>query len=261
VLSTEADWIMNTESLHVKIAAATGSGKYLAIAAWHQEESGRRSIPLALDTIPTLGFPVEIDPDPCLIQVEVGEIALQALTLVNTFSDSIFLRIADWSPRAEWLAVDTAEHQIESSASAKLLLAIDAAALSAGEYGVELTFACRASGALFRDGNYSILLTVDEQTSVVCDPGVGIGSVKLGQNHPNPFNSQTTILSTSEQPVEIYDITGNLVSRLAPVVLSSDRSSVFIWNATDRYGQNVASGLYFYRQAGQTDTRKMLLIK
>jgi hypothetical protein len=82
----------------------------------------------------------------------------------------------------------------------------------------------------------------------------------LSQNYPNPFNPTTTIRyalpKTSEVSLAIYNVLGQLVSRLAVGRVEAGIQEVH-WNA------NVPSGIYFYRlkAGGYTETKKMLLIR
>ena len=88
----------------------------------------------------------------------------------------------------------------------------------------------------------------------------------LSQNYPNPFNPTTIIEyqlpQISNVRLEIYTILGQTVTTLvdAPQKAGSHR---IIWNSKDRRGNDVDSGVYFYRiQAeGFTETRKLLLLR
>jgi len=88
----------------------------------------------------------------------------------------------------------------------------------------------------------------------------------LLSNYPNPFNAKTTIsfalASPSDVKLEIYDIAGRLVKLLINDYSEAGRYTV-IWDATDNYGQAVATGIYFYRlSAGELSlSQKMTLIK
>ncbi|MBK7630780.1 MAG: T9SS type A sorting domain-containing protein [Ignavibacteriales bacterium] len=84
---------------------------------------------------------------------------------------------------------------------------------------------------------------------------------KLYQNHPNPFNPNTTI--SYQLPIacnvrlKIYDILGNEVATLVNEEKPSGSYNVeFTTN-------NLSSGIYFYRlQAGNfIETKKMILLK
>lgn len=71
----------------------------------------------------------------------------------------------------------------------------------------------------------------------------------LAQNYPNPFNPTTTI--AYEVPVQarvtiaVYDIGGREIAVLVDRVMGPGSYSVD-WDAKDRHGRGVSSGVYFY---------------
>jgi hypothetical protein len=95
--------------------------------------------------------------------------------------------------------------------------------------------------------------------------GVRPEAVKLHQNAPNPFGSSTLIRFDLARPAQvevgIYNVKGELVSTLVDEHMTEGRKEIS-WNATDRRGEKVASGVYFYRLVtGDTKlTRKMMLL-
>jgi len=88
----------------------------------------------------------------------------------------------------------------------------------------------------------------------------------LEQNHPNPFNPQTTIgfslPKSSPVTLDVYNILGERVRTLVDADLSAGYHSV-IWDGRDAGGEEVGSGVYFYhiRAEQYSATRKMLLIE
>ena len=88
----------------------------------------------------------------------------------------------------------------------------------------------------------------------------------LGQNYPNPFNPETTIsfsiLNSENVKLSIYNIRGQLVKTLLNENMSAGHHLVN-WNGTDNIGNNVSSGLYFYRIETNSfsDVKRMLLMK
>lgn len=95
-----------------------------------------------------------------------------------------------------------------------------------------------------------------------------IQSVRL-INHPNPFNSSTTIsffipegISHSTVELNIYDERGQQIKQLLKSVLPSGEYAVR-WDATDGSGRAVASGVYFYHLivGSQRQVGKMSLVK
>jgi hypothetical protein len=88
----------------------------------------------------------------------------------------------------------------------------------------------------------------------------------LYQNHPNPFNPNTTIQfvlpENGHTNLSIYDARGRRVVDLVDRELNAGLNE-FVWDAKDARGTPVSSGVYFYRleTRGKILTRKMLLIK
>ncbi len=96
-----------------------------------------------------------------------------------------------------------------------------------------------------------------------------VSELTLHQNHPNPFNPQTTIsyelpasLERTRVRLSIHDISGREIATLVDDEQPSG-SHVARWNGQDANGERVASGVYFYvLQAGdERRTRKMVLLK
>ena len=91
----------------------------------------------------------------------------------------------------------------------------------------------------------------------------------LHQNHPNPFNPQTTITydlpSTSERVhvrLWIIDISGRVVKTLVDEDQSGGSYRVD-WQGKDDRGESVSSGVYFFAldAGGERRTRKLVLLK
>jgi hypothetical protein len=88
----------------------------------------------------------------------------------------------------------------------------------------------------------------------------------LFQNHPNPFNQTTkiefTLAKSGFVSLNIYDILGRKVRTLVSQHVSSGHKSV-LWDGKDNSGNDVASGIYFYRvRAGNlSETKKLVLLK
>jgi hypothetical protein len=87
----------------------------------------------------------------------------------------------------------------------------------------------------------------------------------LSQNYPNPFNPSTTIKLAlpvaSEYSLAIYNVAGQLIrsyngSAAAGVV-------EVVWDGKDASGNQVASGMYFYKASASnfSATKKMILMK
>jgi PKD repeat protein len=94
---------------------------------------------------------------------------------------------------------------------------------------------------------------------------------RLLQNYPNPFNPETWMPYQLAQPafvrISIYDINGKLIRTLdlgekpAGYYLSKDRAAY--WDGRNALGEQVTSGVYFYRlEAGTFESvRKLIVVK
>jgi len=104
-------------------------------------------------------------------------------------------------------------------------------------------------------------------------PGTGVETpyipvtTALLQNHPNPFNPSTTIAfdvaTAGEVRIEIYDVSGALVRTLVNGENGVGRH-VATWDGRDGVGNQVHTGVYFYRMTAPgytSQAKKMLLLK
>jgi len=124
----------------------------------------------------------------------------------------------------------------------------------------------KASGGMAE----KLLLEAYEQLKL--KPGLPVKLPKvsfLAQNSPNPFNPSTTISYTvaaveSLIPVrlEVFNIRGQMVRTLVNEAVEPGEYS-FFWQGQDDHGQELSSGVYFYRlRAGDfVATRKMVIVK
>ncbi|UCH85129.1 MAG: T9SS type A sorting domain-containing protein, partial [Candidatus Latescibacterota bacterium] len=91
-----------------------------------------------------------------------------------------------------------------------------------------------------------------------------ISSVDLEQNVPNPFNPETTIRFSVPEPgmmttLKIYDVAGRAVTTLIDRQMVAGTRTVR-WNGKDSRGNDVSSGVYFYRLEAGTETRSRKLV-
>ncbi|MCB5233643.1 MAG: carboxypeptidase regulatory-like domain-containing protein [Candidatus Cloacimonetes bacterium] len=95
---------------------------------------------------------------------------------------------------------------------------------------------------------------------------VAVVKTQLHHNYPNPFNPETTInYSIKEQAkvsLQVFNLKGQLVRTLVNETKPSGNYSV-VFNAVDRNGNKLSSGLYFYRLQtnNHSQTRKMMLME
>jgi len=89
---------------------------------------------------------------------------------------------------------------------------------------------------------------------------------ELRQNYPNPFNPFTSIefsvTNYCHVTVKVYNLLGQIVVTLVnePLNAGTYRAT---WNGTSESGNQVASGVYFYRLDTEDfmEIRKMVLLK
>ncbi|MCH7938587.1 MAG: T9SS type A sorting domain-containing protein [Candidatus Marinimicrobia bacterium] len=88
----------------------------------------------------------------------------------------------------------------------------------------------------------------------------------LAQNYPNPFNPSTRLQYSLTRPapvsLKIYNLLGQEITTLYEGWQDLGRFEV-VWDGRDRYGNGVATGIYFavFRAQGRMYTSKMLLLK
>ena len=88
----------------------------------------------------------------------------------------------------------------------------------------------------------------------------------LQPNYPNPFNASTVIKyalpEAAQVQIMIYDLAGRKVKTLVDSHKQAGNHRI-LWNGTDKLGNSLASGVYFYslQTSEKRITKKMLLIK
>lgn len=98
----------------------------------------------------------------------------------------------------------------------------------------------------------------------------GVGSLpapmQLHGSTPNPFNPQTTIYFTLNEPqsveLTVYDLNGRRIAVLDEGQLATGLHAVD-WGGRDQAGNSVASGVYFVRLVGEASlqTAKITLVR
>jgi len=113
-----------------------------------------------------------------------------------------------------------------------------------------------------------VLLTSRNYTVGIQQAGTEVPEVyELSQNYPNPFNPTTkidfAIPKTGAVSLKIYDITGKEIRTLVNGETMFAGKYTVDWNSVNNTGQQVASGVYFYRIISDSyvNTKKMMLIK
>jgi len=88
----------------------------------------------------------------------------------------------------------------------------------------------------------------------------------LRQNYPNPFNPSTVVNYSLERKchvsISVFNILGQKVKNLVDEELETGAYRA-VWDGADDQGNQVASGVYFYKMAAGdfVETRKMVLMR
>jgi hypothetical protein len=109
-------------------------------------------------------------------------------------------------------------------------------------------------------------LGCETPTGIVVEDPPPCKQLSLFQNYPNPFNPTTTISLTLPErervTLSVYDVKGGLVKTLLDCVIGEGYQER-IWDGKDSRGNQVSTGVYFYRLVAgdKTLTKKMVLIR
>lgn len=124
----------------------------------------------------------------------------------------------------------------------------------------------RVNEYLVGDGPVSIAIYDPAPNSIDWQINQLAQGFALSQNYPNPFNPQTTIrfetFKNGEVLLEVYNILGEKILALVHDYLPAG-VHVVEWNGKNSVGENVPSGIYFYRlqMGSETSVRKMHLLQ
>ncbi len=158
-----------------------------------------------------------------------------------------------------WLQLGLVSGSVPVDSPQTVTLTFDTTGLDEGTYALDLLVSNSAGSPVV----VSVNLTVSNGVSPVSELP---SQLTLRQNHPNPFNPQTSISfslpAAGVVKLNIYNATGGLVRTLIDESLPSGLYQQ-VWDGTDAVGRRVASGLYLYRLETPTSklTRKMLMVK
>lgn len=137
--------------------------------------------------------------------------------------------------------------------------------LSISSFGIDENnelYICAFDGKIYR---FKPTVTSEDSNSEIPSQFI------LSQNYPNPFvlnlHESTTIHFSLAQrgdvSIHIYNLHGELVRRFVPGILSAGEFR-FQWNGKDKFGERLASGIYFFRLVvdGSTKlTNRMTILK
>jgi hypothetical protein len=121
-------------------------------------------------------------------------------------------------------------------------------------------------GSFSNGADTQIVLIGSENQTSIDDPPSMPSLMTLSQNYPNPFNGETIIEFTTAEPglvdLEISNILGQKVFGWSDYI-SNPGKNVIHWNGKNNQGDEVPSGVYFYRlHTSQADlARRMIFLK
>jgi hypothetical protein len=257
--SIEPAYAVIRDSLHLDISRSVGRSRYLCIAAWKGIRASARSTPLYLDPAAKLPFPLGIYPESLVVSTVAGQTLDREIIVSNPTTEDIQCAIHPSAGRSvSWLQYDTAGFVVAAMDSHAVSIHIDNSLVSDS---AELALACEYASLPFQERIYRVVNYVDQESATADEPVSANIKPGLAQNFPNPFNSLTVIHSGSSASIIIYDLLGQVVNIVRPTSTAAGGYYRFAWDGCNRAGESVASGVYFYTQAGKHSARKMLLLK
>ena len=154
---------------------------------------------------------------------------------------------------------------------------------TSGTHGTEVTVSIDGrglstgthTGAITLTANDAANTTFEIPITLFIDMAVSVKPIEhevlpsdfvLSQNYPNPFNPTTQIAfdlpTKSHVALTVYNVLGQRVITLVNEKLAAGKY-VADWNGRSSGGNEVASGIYFYRLHTEqfTQTKKMVLLK
>ncbi len=138
-----------------------------------------------------------------------------------------------------------------------------------GSGDAEFTFSVDRKAPFGKDTTLTAVISTPEGQKWTKDITIEVATpkdYKLYDNYPNPFNPSTKIAfelpKASHVRLVIYDVVGREVARIADGDYPAGYTEL-TWNGINRNGEQVSSGVYFYRIS--TDNwsaiKKMLMLR
>ncbi|MCF7912283.1 MAG: T9SS type A sorting domain-containing protein [Candidatus Cloacimonetes bacterium] len=229
-----------------------------AIKVWLESEQGNWEGEIELTAYRQSA--ICADTDSMYIEIVWGEQAATEVSISNagTLPINYYLEIEQSLP-LQWIDTEPASGRLAVGESAGIVIDIDTSNLEEIEHIAEL---------IISSDNWEIY-TIPITVMPYADGNQGSElpeSTILQQNYPNPFNPETYIkyeLSKAcDVKIEVFNIKGQKVKKLVDEHKSAGRYEVN-WDGIRENGQEVSSGIYFYRlQTGsEFYCRRMLLLK
>jgi len=93
--------------------------------------------------------------------------------------------------------------------------------------------------------------------------GIIPADYRLEQNYPNPFNPATTISFSTPKPGSVFVAVFSLTGKLVKVLENGYKSPgnyITVWDGTNQFGAQVASGVYIYSVKAGTFNKSMKMV-
>ncbi len=138
-----------------------------------------------------------------------------------------------------------------------------------GSADAEFTFSVDRKAPVGKDTTLTATISSADGQTWTKEISVAVGApkdYKLYNNFPNPFNPSTKIAfelpKASHVKLVIYDVVGREVAQIADGDYPAGYSEL-TWNGLNRNGEQVSSGVYFYRISTDkwSKVMKMLSLK
>lgn len=189
------------------------------------------------------------------------------------------VRLENNLPSAQWMSflclhdqclspfVDSTAATINQGDSIYVAIHFNSGDSIPGQASVEIKFASLGGSTEYIQTFHGSTLpnSVDEH------PADLPGQFRLFANYPNPFNNQTiipvSIPAKSDYSLRIFDITGRQIYQKSMYAEQAGLYNLY-WNGLSTAGNQIASGLYFYRvtiirngSIINSATRKLMLLR
>ncbi len=240
-------------------------GEHVA-RVWLVDNAGNELDPAAIDSVT---FTVDweqpmltLSPDAYSLSLRQGNIYTDTVTVTNTGNVGLDFDIQNGAMVTSTLSHDS----LAVNESLALPFQIDLTEIATGQYDDTLK--------IFSDHpklpEVGVLFNIEVIPSVGIDPeDFKPDHYFLSQNYPNPFNPTTRIVyylpHDSRVKLTIFDFLGN---ELRTLVNSNQTANCYqiSWDGKDKNGEQLPSGMYFYRLSARSEqeqfmkTRKMILL-
>ncbi|MCL5019693.1 MAG: T9SS type A sorting domain-containing protein, partial [Patescibacteria group bacterium] len=123
-----------------------------------------------------------------------------------------------------------------------------------------------AGNMWFGTSNGVSMLKLEKSTAIAHEENLPT-NFALEQNYPNPFNPTTTIKYQLPKDAQVQMVIYNILGQEVKTVISEQLPAGIHevkWDATDKFGNKVASGIYIYRMetnTGFAQARKVVFMK